>query len=178
MRTIRFWSDSGIVPPVQRSEGGYRLYDAEAVVRLDLVRTLRDLGLGLDAIQQVLEQRATVSEVADLHVKALDAEIRTLKIRRSVLRILAHRDSSTKEIALINALVLQPDFVMSKPAFPVVASLGAGLVVSSALGPGEAEVEGLPDRGGQACQETADLCWCEVDQAARTFGACAAVTAR
>ncbi|MEU0480952.1 MerR family transcriptional regulator [Streptosporangium sp. NPDC006013] len=103
-RTIRFWSDSGVVPPVQRSGGGYRLYDAEAVARLDLVRTLRDLGLGLDAIQQVLEKRTTLSEVADLHVKALDAEIRTLKIRRSVLRILANRDSFTKEIALINAL--------------------------------------------------------------------------
>ncbi|WP_246074444.1 MerR family transcriptional regulator [Nonomuraea terrae] len=36
-RTIRFWSDSGVVPPVRRSEGGYRLYDAEAVARLDLV---------------------------------------------------------------------------------------------------------------------------------------------
>ncbi|MGW0203889.1 helix-turn-helix domain-containing protein [Nonomuraea sp. NPDC003201] len=103
-RTIRFWSDRGVVPPVQRSGGGYRLYDAEAVARLDLVRTLRDLGLGLDAVQQVLEQRATLSDVADLHVKALDAEIRTLKVRRSVLRVLANRDSSTKEIALINAL--------------------------------------------------------------------------
>ncbi|MBB5781251.1 helix-turn-helix domain-containing protein [Nonomuraea jabiensis] len=103
-RTIRFWSDRGVVPPARRSEGGYRLYDAEAVARLDLVRTLRDLGLGLDAVQQVLEQRATLSEVADLHVRALDAEIRTLKIRRSVLRVLANRDSSTKEIALINAL--------------------------------------------------------------------------
>ncbi|MEV5553422.1 MerR family transcriptional regulator [Nonomuraea wenchangensis] len=103
-RTIRFWSDSGVVPPVQRSEGGYRLYDAEAVARLDLVRTLRDLGLGLDAIQQVLERRVTLSEVAELHVKALDAEIRILKTRRSVLRLLTDRDSSTKEIALINAL--------------------------------------------------------------------------
>ncbi|MEU6782090.1 MerR family transcriptional regulator [Nonomuraea angiospora] len=103
-RTIRFWSDCGVLPPAQRSGGGYRLYDAEAVARLDLVRTLRDLGLGLDAIQQVLEQRATLSEVADLHVKALDAEIRTLKVRRSVLRVLANRDNSTKEIALINAL--------------------------------------------------------------------------
>ncbi|MEU4513796.1 MerR family transcriptional regulator [Nonomuraea wenchangensis] len=103
-RTIRFWSDSGVVPPVQRSEGGYRLYGAEAVARLDLVRTLRDLGLGLDAIQQVLERHATLREVADLHVKALDAEIRTLKIRRSVLRVITDRESSTEEIALINAL--------------------------------------------------------------------------
>ncbi|MEV4075228.1 MerR family transcriptional regulator [Nonomuraea fuscirosea] len=103
-RTIRFWSDSGVLPPAGRSPGGYRLYDAEAVVRLGLVRTLRDLGLGLDAIRRVLERRATLSEVADLHARALDAEIRTLEIRRSVLRVLACRDSSTEEITLINAL--------------------------------------------------------------------------
>ncbi|WP_245955854.1 MerR family transcriptional regulator [Nonomuraea fuscirosea] len=82
-RTIRFRSDSGVLPPAGRSPGGYRLYDAEAVVRLGLVRTLRDLGLGLDAIRRVLERRATLSEVADLHARALDAEIRTLEIRRS-----------------------------------------------------------------------------------------------
>jgi DNA-binding transcriptional MerR regulator len=34
-RTIRFWSDAGLVPPAGRSAGGYRLYDAEAVARLD-----------------------------------------------------------------------------------------------------------------------------------------------
>ncbi|WP_328709536.1 hypothetical protein [Microbispora hainanensis] len=72
----------------------------------------------------------------------------------------------------------QPDFVMSEPAFPVVASSGAGLVVSSVSGPGEGVTEGKGDRGGQACQQTADFCWCEADQAAWTFGACAAVTAR
>ncbi|MCF6469588.1 MerR family transcriptional regulator [Nonomuraea sp. MG754425] len=103
-RTIRFWSDSGVVPPAHRSSGGYRLYDAEAVARLDLVRTLRDLGLGLDAIQQILEKRATLRELAETHVKALDAEIRTLKIRRAVLHVLAKRDSTTEEITLMHAL--------------------------------------------------------------------------
>ncbi len=44
-RTIRFWSDAGLVPPAARSGSGYRLYDADAVARLDLVRTLRELGL-------------------------------------------------------------------------------------------------------------------------------------
>ena len=27
-RTIRFWSDAGLVPPAARSSHGYRLYDA------------------------------------------------------------------------------------------------------------------------------------------------------
>jgi len=44
VRTIRFWSDAGVLPPSGRTESGYRLYDAEDVARLELVRTLRDLG--------------------------------------------------------------------------------------------------------------------------------------
>ncbi|TDD38733.1 MerR family transcriptional regulator [Nonomuraea terrae] len=103
-RTIRFWSDSGVVPPAGRSSGGYRLYDAEAVARLDLVRTLRDLGLGLDDVQRILREQSTLRELAATHVEALDAEIRTLKVRRAVLRVLARRDSTTEEITLMHAL--------------------------------------------------------------------------
>ena len=76
IRTIRFWSDVGMVPPTGRTDSGYRLYGAEAVGRIELVRTLRELGLGLDGIQQVLRRQVTVSEVAREHVRALDAEIR------------------------------------------------------------------------------------------------------
>ncbi|MCX4905258.1 MerR family DNA-binding transcriptional regulator [Streptomyces sp. NBC_00878] len=36
VRTIRYWSDAGALPPVTRSEGGYRLYDAGSVARLEL----------------------------------------------------------------------------------------------------------------------------------------------
>jgi DNA-binding transcriptional MerR regulator len=53
VRTIRYWSDEGALPPVARSSGGYRLYDAESVARLELIRTLRELGLGLDDVRKV-----------------------------------------------------------------------------------------------------------------------------
>ena len=46
-RTIRYWSDIGVLPPTGRSNGCYRLYDAARVARLELIRTLRELGLGL-----------------------------------------------------------------------------------------------------------------------------------
>ena len=49
VKVIRFYSDRGIVPPIGRSPAGYRLYDIDAVARLGLVRTLRDLGVGLAA---------------------------------------------------------------------------------------------------------------------------------
>ncbi len=98
VRTIRFWSDSHVVAPSGRSAGGYRLYDAEAVARLDLVRTLRDLGLDLPSVRRVLTSQVTVQDVAEAHLAALDAELRTLQARRSVLRWIARRGTTTEEM--------------------------------------------------------------------------------
>ncbi|MBT2376300.1 MerR family transcriptional regulator [Streptomyces sp. ISL-111] len=104
VRTLRFWSDEGAVPPVARSAGGYRLYDAESVARVELVRTLRELGLGLDDVCRVLSGRTTVAEVADAHVAALDAQIRSLKVSRAVLSTVAKRGSTVEETTLMNRL--------------------------------------------------------------------------
>jgi DNA-binding transcriptional MerR regulator len=81
-RTIRFWSDAGLVPPSGRSASGYRLYDAEAVARLDLVWTLRELGLGLEVVRAVLARATTLAQVAAAHVAVLDEQIRILRLRR------------------------------------------------------------------------------------------------
>ncbi|MFD9871889.1 MerR family transcriptional regulator [Streptomyces niveus] len=104
VRTIRYWSDLGVLPPVGRSPGGYRLYDAESVARLELVRTLRELGLGLDDVRRVLAGESSVAEVAAVHVSALDARIRALKVSRAVLSSVAKRDSTTEETALMSRL--------------------------------------------------------------------------
>ncbi|MER5554861.1 MerR family transcriptional regulator [Streptomyces sp. NPDC002793] len=104
VRTLRFWSDEGAVPPVARSAGGYRLYDAGSVARVELVRTLRELGLGLDHVCRVLSGRTTVAEAAEVHVAALDAQIRALKVSRAVLSTVAKRDSTLEETALMNRL--------------------------------------------------------------------------
>jgi DNA-binding transcriptional MerR regulator len=104
VRTIRFWSDAGVVPPSGRSGGGYRLYDAAAVARLELVRTLRELGVDLETVERVVNLQVTVSDVARAHVEALDAQIRTLRLRRAVLRSVTRRDSSTEELKVMHDL--------------------------------------------------------------------------
>jgi DNA-binding transcriptional MerR regulator len=103
-RTIRFWSDAGLVPPSGRSASGYRLYDADAVARLDLVRTLRELGLGLDTVRAVLSRAATVAEVAKAHVTVLDGQIRTLRLRRAVLSTVAKGGHTIEETQLMHKL--------------------------------------------------------------------------
>ncbi|WP_105970493.1 helix-turn-helix domain-containing protein [Streptomyces geranii] len=104
VRTIRYWSDEGALPPVTRSAGGYRLYDAGSVARLELIRTLRELGLGLDHVRAVLAGETTVAEVAAAHVAALDAQIRTLRVTRAVLSSVARRGSTAEEMTLMNKL--------------------------------------------------------------------------
>ncbi|WP_242908611.1 MerR family transcriptional regulator [Actinomadura terrae] len=104
VRTIRFYSDSGVVPPTRRTAAGYRLYDPAAAARLDLVRTLRDLGVDLATIQRLLAREITVGEVAAAHADALDVQIRTLRLRRAVLRAVAELKSSPEEMELMHKL--------------------------------------------------------------------------
>ncbi|WP_331736423.1 MerR family transcriptional regulator [Streptomyces sp. NBC_00045] len=109
VKTIRFYSDTGIVPSTNRSPAGYRLYDITALARLDLVRTLRDLGLELAVIRQVLDRQISVPEVAAAHADALEVQIRTLRLRRAVLREVAKRGSTPKEMDLMHKLAKLSD---------------------------------------------------------------------
>jgi DNA-binding transcriptional MerR regulator len=81
VRSIRFYSDVGVVPVSAGSAAGYRLYDVEAVARLDLVRTLRELGLPLESIRALVHAQSSLAEVAAAHLKALDHQIQTLRLR-------------------------------------------------------------------------------------------------
>ncbi|MYR40944.1 MerR family transcriptional regulator [Streptomyces sp. SID5910] len=104
VRTIRYWSDEGALPPLARSSGGYRLYDAASVARLELIRTLRELGLGLADVRRILSGETTVAQVAAAHVSALDAQISSLKVTRAVLSTVARRGSTAEEMTLMNKL--------------------------------------------------------------------------
>jgi DNA-binding transcriptional MerR regulator len=104
VKTVRWYSDQGLVPPCGRSPAGYRLYDAAALVRLELVRTLREIGLDLATIRRVLTRQVRLAEVATTHAEALDAQIRSLRLRRAVLRALAARDADPEEVALVHRL--------------------------------------------------------------------------
>ncbi|MGW2933826.1 MerR family transcriptional regulator [Streptomyces sp. NPDC001156] len=104
VKTIRFYSDRGIVAPTDRSLAGYRLYDIEAVARLDFVRTLRDLGLDLPTIRKVVDQELSLTEVAAAHAEALAVQISTLRLRRAVLTAVAKRGATPEETDLMHRL--------------------------------------------------------------------------
>ncbi|MFC7386940.1 helix-turn-helix domain-containing protein [Sphaerisporangium rhizosphaerae] len=102
--TVRFYSDAGLVPPVGRSPGGYRLYDDEALCRLELVRTLRDLGVDLATVTRVLTHAQSLADVADRQVAALETQIQTLRMRQAVLRQVTTHGADADGIARANRL--------------------------------------------------------------------------
>ena len=104
VRTIRFWSDIGVLPPAARSGSGRRLYDAACVARLELVATLRDLGLSLADVRRVLAGQASIAEVAAVHLDALDAQIRALRLHRAVLAVVVKRAAGNEEMTMMSKL--------------------------------------------------------------------------
>src|SRR3954454_12365412 len=96
VKTIRFYSDSGVLP-ASRSPPGHRRYAEDALARLHLVRSLRDLDLDLPTIKHVLEGRRDLSGVLAAHVAALETRIQALRRQVVVLRAVAgHPDEAAR----------------------------------------------------------------------------------
>lgn len=81
-RTLRHYDEIGLVRPSRVGHNGYRYYDNTALVRLQRVLLLRQLGLGLDAIRQVLESQDAApgaeAQILGDHLALLRAEQRRL----------------------------------------------------------------------------------------------------
>lgn len=108
-RTIRFYSDEGLLPPADRTHAGYRLYDGESLARLEMLRTLRELGLGLPDASAALAGESTVADLARRHVTLLDEQIRVLRLRRAVLRAIAKNEAELDEVQLMKNLASMTD---------------------------------------------------------------------
>jgi DNA-binding transcriptional MerR regulator len=86
VRRLRFYSDQGLLPPAGRTESGYRVFTDSELIRLDLIRCLRDAGLGLDAIREVLSHELSLKEALRLRLGALEAEIAAQRRVAAALR--------------------------------------------------------------------------------------------
>jgi DNA-binding transcriptional MerR regulator len=104
VKTIRYYSDLGLVPEVGRTPTGHRRYDAESALRLDFVRTLRELGLDLATIRRLLDREADLRSVAARHAEAIGAQIRVLRVQRAVLRALAKQEPTPQEVDRMNRI--------------------------------------------------------------------------
>ncbi|RLQ84701.1 MerR family transcriptional regulator [Mycetocola zhadangensis] len=73
-RALRHYDDIGLLPPTRIGSNGYRYYDATALVRLQRILLLRDLGLGLPAIADVLKTATDATGALRNHLSWLHKE--------------------------------------------------------------------------------------------------------
>jgi DNA-binding transcriptional MerR regulator len=97
VKTIRFYSDEGLLPPSGLTEAGYRLYSGRDLLRLDLIRTLRAVGFDLPTIRAMLEGKEGPGDAARLQLEALDVQVRALKRQQALLRTALERRGDEDE---------------------------------------------------------------------------------
>src|ERR1700730_10313259 len=102
-KTLRYYSDLGLVTAVSRTDAGYRRYDEAGVARLELIHALRDLGLDLPSIRRVTDRQTKIEEVARAHADAIDLHIHQLTWRRAVLRAIARGVTDPEDVQRMTA---------------------------------------------------------------------------
>lgn len=73
-RTLRHYGDKGLLAPSRVGGNGYRYYDQSALIRLQRILLLRELGLGLPAIAEVLDGQQDGASALHGHLQWLEQE--------------------------------------------------------------------------------------------------------
>lgn len=120
VKTVRFYSDRGLLPEASRSAGGHRRYGPEALDRLRLIRSLRALGLGVPEVRRILDERhahgtaggeggALEAAVAG-RLREVGSELRALRWREAALRLVqeAPPGEQADRLRLIGAVSVPP----------------------------------------------------------------------
>lgn len=56
VRALRLYEEMGLLEPVERSPGGFRLYDAESATRVRWIAKLQEMGFSLSDIRTIVAQ--------------------------------------------------------------------------------------------------------------------------
>lgn len=78
VRTVQYYDTRGILVPSELSEGGRRLYSEDDVKRMKIICFLRELGLSIDSISQILSEEdpgSVISLLLDQQEVMLKKEI-------------------------------------------------------------------------------------------------------
>ena len=91
-KMIRYYEQSGLIPPAQRAVSGYRDYSDKDVHMLSFVRRARDLGFSVEVIGELLglwtdtsRRSADVKQIARDHLENLRRKVYELEAMSKTL---------------------------------------------------------------------------------------------
>src|SRR5919199_5642064 len=72
VRALHYYDEMGLLSPSRRTEGGHRLYTTDDVVRLQRIKSLRQLGFTLREVRECLDRPDfPLRRVIQLHLTRL-----------------------------------------------------------------------------------------------------------
>jgi DNA-binding transcriptional MerR regulator len=111
--TLLYYDRIGLLQPVNRSGGNYRLYSAKDVKRLRRICTYREMGIPLNQIRDLLVENnhgdSETETILDGHLQSLEREIESLrKQQRQVVSLLEQITSRTSRRRCGNGKARRP----------------------------------------------------------------------
>lgn len=101
VRALHHYDEIGLLQPSQRSESGYRLYNARDVARLMQILSLRQLGLPLEEIRDCLsDEGSSLRSALALQIQRIRDKIATHQELLGRLQALAARIDDAEEITV------------------------------------------------------------------------------
>ncbi|MFJ6835568.1 MerR family transcriptional regulator [Streptomyces sp. NPDC091209] len=110
VKTVRFYSDQGLLPEGARSGGGHRRYGPEALDRLHLIRSLRTLDLPVPQVGRVLDQEDTLEDVVAGQLRQIGSRLTALRWQEAALQLLQDcaPEERAERLRLIGAVSVPP----------------------------------------------------------------------
>ena len=105
-RSIRYYEERGLLKPAARSEGAYRLYDADDIERLRFIKGLRDdAGFSLSDIGQLLEDETARARIGARLRETTDAGERRSLLLDGIARIDRQVETLRSKIDRLQSMV-------------------------------------------------------------------------
>jgi len=112
--TVRFYEESGLLAPADRSHAGYRRFPEEAVERIRFIKRAQSLGFTLEEIGGLLDLRLRAGDAcgpaqaaAEAKIAEIDGKLASLRrLRRGLSKFVTacRRGSSTSDCPLLDSL--------------------------------------------------------------------------
>jgi len=106
VRTVQYYDTRGILVPAELSEGGRRLYSEDDLKRMKIICFLRELGLPIDSISQMLSEDdpgSVITLLLDQQEQALKEEIGERQEKLEKLEAL-HRELKSVETISVKSI--------------------------------------------------------------------------
>ncbi|MEI2313526.1 hypothetical protein CN327_26130 [Bacillus cereus] len=105
VKTVRYYSDIGLLQPVSIKESGYRLYSPKEIWQLNMITTLRSLDFSLTDIAKLQEGEVPVHQAIQWQLEAVRHQKILYEKMEQTLEIASHIEDPEESLTFMQKIV-------------------------------------------------------------------------